>query len=264
MNYYQLLDIVPQSTRQEIIRAYTQKSRFADEKKMQELKRAYLILLDPGERIRYDNQIANQTTVSVHAPANSTEELQIQDVTPTLSVSSLEEMNFYERLDVKETVGSTDIKKAYVKAARTYSNEQYPDHFILIREAFETLYDADKRAEYDKELDDLYDDKYEDVQPYQYTSRQEPPVPSYSNAPQPTYSNHTSPSSSTTNSGSSRAVWGWLVAVLGSFIFTPFVAIPLGMVIGMGLSGAIEFVIGSLSIIVTFVVIIFILGFIFG
>lgn len=260
MNYYQLLGIVPQSTRQEIIRAYTKKSQFADEKKIQELKRAYLILLDPGERIRYDNQIANQTAVSVHTHANSAEELQIQDVTPTLSVSSLEEMNFYERLDVKETVSSTDIKKAYVKAARTYSNEQYPDHFVLIREAFETLYDADRRAEYDEELDDLYDDEYEQVQPYQHTTREEPKVPSYSPPPQPAYNTQTP----TSDSGSSRAVWGWLVAILGSFIFTPFIAIPLGMVIGMGLSGAIEFVLGSLSLIVTIVVVIFILGLIFG
>ena len=260
MNYYELLDIKPRSTRQDIIRAYTKKSQFADDKKKQELKRAYLILLDPGERIRYDNQIASQTAVSIHTSVSPAEELQIQDVTPTLSVSSLEKMNFYERLDVKETVGSTDIKKAYVKAARTYSNEQYPDHFILIREAFEALYDADKRAEYDKELDDLYDDKYEEVQPYKYTSRQEPPVPSYSPPPQPAYSNRTA----TSSSGSSRAVWGWLVAILGSFIFTPFIAIPLGMVIGMGLSGAIEFVLGSLSLIVTIVVVIFILGLIFG
>lgn len=260
MNYYQLLDIVPQSTRQEIIRAYTKKSQFADEKKKQELKRAYLILLDPGERIRYDNQIANQTAVSVHTSSNSAEELQIQDVTPTLSISSLEEMNFYERLDVKETANSTDIKKAYVKAARTYSNEQYPDHFILIREAFETLYDADRRADYDDDLDGSYDDKYEEVQSYQSTHREEPKVPSYSTPPQPTYSNTTAASTS----GSSRAVWGWLIAILGSFIFTPFVAIPLGMVIGMGLSGAIQFVINSLSVIVTIVIIIFIFGLIFG
>lgn len=259
MNYYELLDITPRSTRQDIIRAYTKKSQFADDKKKQELKRAYLILLDPGERIRYDNQIASQTAVSIHTPASPAEELQTWDVTPKLSVSSLEEMNFYERLDVKETVASTDIKKAYVKAARIYSNEQYPDHFILIREAFETLYDADRRKEYDEDLDDLYD-AYEEVQPEQYTSRQEPPVPSYSPPPQPAYSNHTA----TSSSGSSRAVWGWLVAILGSFIFTPFIAIPLGMVIGMGLSGAIEFVVGSLSIIVTIVIVIFILGLIFG
>lgn len=261
MNYYQLLDIPPHSTREEIIQAYERKSRFSNDTGLRELKRAYLILLDPRERIRYDNEIASQTPSAAHSSSQSSQYSEQVESTPLLSVSELERLNYYARLNIHKTADSLTIKKAYAKAARTYSNEQHPDHFILIREAFEILYDEDSRED--------YDDFLTEGSSYQYDSQSfEPEQIVTSNSPNYS-SSHSSSSSNTSNTssdseGSSRAFWGFLVAIIGSFIFTPIIAVPAGLVIGMGLSEAIAFVFRALSSIVGIILFILFLFFIFG
>ena len=257
MNYYQLLELNQKATRDEITQAYNQKKELLTGQSLSDIKRAYLILLDPKERIRYDTQLLKDTSSSTQSPNTQTHRVEIE--TPSLlTLEELESQNYYKRLSVGTNENAMTIKKAYAQAARLYSNEQYPDHFVLIREAFETLFDAEKREDYDAYLDEFNTgDDYGDTESYHRHSSDA--TTSNTQSSQSTYT----PTNST-SSGSSRAVWGWLVAILGSFIFTPFIAIPLGMVIGMGLSGAIEFVLGSLSLIVTIVVVIFILGLIFG
>lgn len=259
MNYYQLLDISPHSTREEIIQAYERKSRFSNDTGLKELKRAYLILLDPRERIRYDNELASQTSTATHTSSQSSQHAEQVESTPSLSVSELEKLNYYARLNIHKTADRVTIKKAYAKAARTYSNEQHPDHFILIREAFETLYDEDSRQD--------YDDFLTEGSSYQHDSQSSKPdqvaASSSSNYSSSHSSSYSAPSSSDSE-GSSRPFWGFLVAIIGSFIFTPIIAVPLGLVIGMGLSDAISFVVRSLSSIVGIILFILLLFFIFG
>lgn len=57
--------------------------------------------------------------------------------------------NFYNRLAVEEDASSSDIKAAYAQAVREYSPERHPEQFKRIREAYETLSDAESRAQYD-------------------------------------------------------------------------------------------------------------------
>lgn len=257
MNYYQLLDIPPHSTREEIIQAYERKSRFSNDTGLKELKRAYLILLDPRERIRYDNEIAGQTPAATHSSSQSSQYEKQVESTPLLSVSELEKLNYYARLNLHKTGNRVTIKKAYAKAARTYSNEQHPDHFILIREAFEILYDEDSRED--------YDDFLTEGSSYRYDSQSSEPEQVATRSSSNYSSSHSSSSSTSSDSGgSSRPFWGILVAIIGSFIFTPIIAVPLGIVIGMGLSEAIAFAFRALSSIVGIILFILFLFFIFG
>lgn len=261
MNYYQLLELNQKATRDEITQAYNRKKEILTGQSLSDIKRAYLILLDPKERIRYDSQLLNDTSSFTQSSNAQAHHVEVES-TPLLALEELESQNYYERLSVGTNENAMIIKKAYAQAARLYSNEQYPDHFVLIREAFETLFDTEKREDYDAYLDEFdTEDDYRNDEPYHRHSNEETYRSPTSNT-QSSSSTYTPTHSS--SSGSSRAVWGWIVAILGSFIFTPVLAIPIGMIIGMGLSGAISFVFRFLSTIVTIVVIIFLFMLIFG
>ncbi|SHG16116.1 J domain-containing protein [Ornithinibacillus halophilus] len=58
--------------------------------------------------------------------------------------------NYYEILGVPEDATLPEIKKAYARKIRQYSNETHPEEFQLIREAFEVLRDPEKRDAYDR------------------------------------------------------------------------------------------------------------------
>ena len=63
--------------------------------------------------------------------------------------------NYYEILEIQETAGSDEIKKAYRKLTKQYHPDRNPDgeeQFKKIVEAYETLSDSNKRAEYDRTL----------------------------------------------------------------------------------------------------------------
>lgn len=257
MNYYQLLELNQKATRDEITQAYNRKKELLTGQSLSDVKRAYLILLDPKERIRYDTQLLKDTNSFTQSSNTQAHHVEIE--TPSLlTLEELESQNYYERLSVGTNENAMTIKKAYAQAARLYSNEQYPDHFVLIREAFETLFDAEKREDYDAYLDEFdTGDDYGNAESYHRHSSDA--TTSNTQSSQSTYT----PTNST-SSGSSRAVWGWIVAILGSFIFTPVLAIPLGMVIGMGFSGAFMFVVRFFSTIITIVIIIFLFMLIFG
>ncbi|AHA31554.1 DnaJ domain-containing protein [Exiguobacterium sp. MH3] len=261
MNYYQLLELNPKATRDEITQAYNRKKESLTGQSLSDVKRAYLILLDPKERIRYDSQLLKDTNSSTQSSNAQAHHVEVETKS-LLALEELEAKSYYERLSVGNNENAMAIKKAYAQAARLYSNEQYPNHFILIREAFETLFDTEKRKEYDAYLDgfDAKDD-YVNYESYYHHSNDETTrsTTSDTQSTQSTYTPINAPSS-----GSSRVVWGWIVAVLGSFIFTPVLAIPIGMIIGMGLSGAISFVFKFFSTIITIVVIILLFILIFG
>jgi len=57
--------------------------------------------------------------------------------------------NYYEVLQIEESAGEKEIKKAYIKLLRTYPPEKCPEEFKEIREAYEILNNAKTRAEYD-------------------------------------------------------------------------------------------------------------------
>lgn len=57
--------------------------------------------------------------------------------------------NYYEILDIDASASKSEIKKAYFSAVRKYPPERFPEEFKKIREAYETLYDATSKMEYD-------------------------------------------------------------------------------------------------------------------
>ena len=68
----------------------------------------------------------------------------------------MEEMNYYEILEVSKTAEKTEIKKAYRKMARKYHPDANPDDpdaeqkFKLCNEAYQILSDDEKRGIYDR------------------------------------------------------------------------------------------------------------------
>lgn len=63
--------------------------------------------------------------------------------------------NYYDILEISESADSDEIKKAYRKLTKQYHPDRNPDgeeHFKKVVEAYETLGDSDKRADYDRTL----------------------------------------------------------------------------------------------------------------
>ncbi|WP_058308430.1 tetratricopeptide repeat protein [Gracilibacillus massiliensis] len=64
------------------------------------------------------------------------------------------EQNLYEVLGVDENGSQTDIKRAYYRQIRIYTNEKHPEKFQELNQAYETLFDEGKRQEYDRMIQD--------------------------------------------------------------------------------------------------------------
>lgn len=60
--------------------------------------------------------------------------------------------NYFELLNIDEHATERDIRVAYAKMLRQYSNEKYPEEFQLITKAYQTLIDDKKREQYAKEI----------------------------------------------------------------------------------------------------------------
>ena len=60
---------------------------------------------------------------------------------------------YYEVLEIEKDADERQIKSAYFKLVRKYPPEKFPEEFKLLREAYETLSDKNKRAGYDSTRD---------------------------------------------------------------------------------------------------------------
>ncbi|ALC89237.1 hypothetical protein AM500_05150 [Bacillus sp. FJAT-18017] len=65
-----------------------------------------------------------------------------------------ENANYYELLEVPPTSTDSEIRKAYYRQIRMYSNETHPVEFQLLTKAYKTLSDSEKRAVYDRASQD--------------------------------------------------------------------------------------------------------------
>jgi tetratricopeptide (TPR) repeat protein len=61
--------------------------------------------------------------------------------------------NLYKRLGADESAAVDEIESAYYALIREFPPERFPEEFRLIREAYETLSDAEAKARYDAEAD---------------------------------------------------------------------------------------------------------------
>jgi DnaJ-class molecular chaperone len=60
--------------------------------------------------------------------------------------------DYYQRLGISRQTDQANIKKAYANKVKQYPNETHPEQFRLIREAYDTLKDPEKRRHYDASL----------------------------------------------------------------------------------------------------------------
>lgn len=315
MNYYELLGVEQNASKEEIKRAYVINSQHSENNATNEMKKALLILTDPLSRIQYD-----RTLVSEQLPSH------------VKSLQDLKAMNFYDRLNVNTYANQDTIKRSYYDQVKVYSNEVYPDHFILIREAYEVLSNPTERKKYSAQLhqeqtthssaneppqplpkpdppiglaqlramnyferlnmnpyasqekmkenyyqqikrfnNELYPDHFLLIkEAYEYLSDPEKrrnyliqlnltssEQHVHSRDVEPEYEYRTPQTYIEESHG--YPTLGWIIAILGSFIFTPALAIPLGLIVGMGFKRALKTV-GTLiviGIIILFVIALF-------
>ncbi|MGY0202158.1 DnaJ domain-containing protein, partial [Acinetobacter soli] len=136
MNYYELLGVEETASKDEIKRAYVIKGQNNGNQPSKEMKQALLILTDPLSRIQYDRVLATEQTTSSVFPLHE-----------------LKKLNYYERLKINAYANQEAIKKSYYEQIKIFSNELYPDHFILIREAYDVLSDPEERKKYRAQIE---------------------------------------------------------------------------------------------------------------
>ncbi|WP_042460006.1 DnaJ domain-containing protein [Neobacillus dielmonensis] len=76
--------------------------------------------------------------------------------------------NYYEILEVDQTASSTDIRRAYTRKIRQYSNETHPEEFQIISKAYKTLGNEESRREYDHSIQDngRYQEQLNELEDY--------------------------------------------------------------------------------------------------
>ncbi|WP_404354103.1 DnaJ domain-containing protein [Exiguobacterium aurantiacum] len=304
MNYYELLGVKETASKDEIKRAYVIKAQTNGNQPPKEMKQALLTLTDPLSRIQYDRVLASEQTSST-----------------VLSLQGLKKLNYYERLKINTYANQEAIKKSYYEQIKIFSNELYPDHFILIREAYEVLSDPIERKKYSSQLEQEHSNQSSSKNQKHRSSESNPPIPlaelramnyfdrlnvnpyaapekvkesyyiqikRFNNEVFPEHfllikeayeflsdpirrreyliqlnlgSSHRNSSHQNTDTEpesysppvyseeiSGHPMLGWIIAILGSFMFTPVIAIPLGIAVGMGFARAFKAV-GTLIVI---------------
>ena len=63
-------------------------------------------------------------------------------------------MNYYEILEVDKSASIDEIKKAYARKIKIYTNETHPEEFQKIREAFDVLKNTETRETYNRQFAD--------------------------------------------------------------------------------------------------------------
>lgn len=77
-------------------------------------------------------------------------------------------MTYYDLLDINPTASKSEIKKAYFKKIKIYTNENNPDEFAMLTKAYKTLSSDEGRESYNQFLnqDEGYAEKIEEVEFY--------------------------------------------------------------------------------------------------
>ncbi|EJQ46706.1 hypothetical protein IEQ_03895 [Bacillus cereus BAG6X1-2] len=61
-------------------------------------------------------------------------------------------LTYYELLEIEQSASQDEIKKAYFRKIRMYSNEKYPEEFKQLTKAYEELMNEEQRAVYDRSI----------------------------------------------------------------------------------------------------------------
>lgn len=89
-------------------------------------------------------------------------------------MSNLFDKNYYELFNVSEDASDIEIKRAYARLVRQYTNETHPEEFMHIRKAFQVLSNPSERAAYDRMIHPDYsnsnDENYQEYSSNNYSS----------------------------------------------------------------------------------------------
>ncbi|WDH75352.1 DnaJ domain-containing protein [Exiguobacterium marinum] len=238
MNYYDRLNVSTYANQDTIKQSYYDQVKVYSNEVYPDhfilIREAYEVLSNPTERKKYSTQLHQEQTI--HSSVNETPQ-PLPKPDPPIGLAQLREMNYFERLDMDPYASQEKMKEHYYQQIKRFNNELYPDHFLLIKEAYEYLSDPEKRRNYLIQLN--LSSSQQHVNPRDVDQYRTPQ----------TYieENHGYPS------------LGWIIAIFGSFLFTPVLAIPLGLIVGMGFRRALKTV-GTLiviGIIILFVIALF-------
>jgi preprotein translocase subunit Sec63 len=76
------------------------------------------------------------------------------------NIEDLEKLNYYQLLGVSEDATSREIRSAFLLASRKWHTDKHPEKelahvvFIRIKQAYDVLYDPEKREQYDLDRTD--------------------------------------------------------------------------------------------------------------
>lgn len=154
--YYELFDVPKEADADTLKRAYYKKVRQYPNETHPEhfiyLRKAYETLSDPTLKEVYDMAIEGKERYqSVEERSESTSRT-TRTKEEDRTLEQFERATYYERLNVASNASSAEIKRAFYRLVRTYPHEHYPEHFMLLREAYEVLSEETRRAQYDAVL----------------------------------------------------------------------------------------------------------------
>lgn len=79
---------------------------------------------------------------------------------------SIFDKNYYELFNVSEDASDIEIKKAYARLVRQYTNETHPEEFMHIRKAYQVLTNPSEREQYNRMLNQQYTNTFDQGQTY--------------------------------------------------------------------------------------------------
>ncbi len=189
--------------------------------------------------------------------------------------------NHYDLFGVSTDASAQEIKYAYARLIRQYTNEQHPEEFMHIRQAYTTLSNPNLRAQYDESIGVGYEEEewysepqYETPQyeqestpvyyepEYEEQYEQEPYYEPYYEEDNEVY--YDTPQAVASDEPEYSFIGNVIFSIILGMIFTPIVGLIAGVVIHVKRIPIWTYILGLVGCLIMIIVAVAIIGFIFG